>query len=29
MQNYKFDFLKYEFYANWGVYFKFHLQSLT
>ena len=29
MQNFKFDFLKNEFQADWGVRFKFHFQNLT
>ena len=29
MQNFKFDFLEKEFWADWGVRFKFHSQNLT
>ena len=29
MQNFKFDFLKNEFWADLGVRFKFHFQNLT
>ena len=29
MQNFKFDFLKNEFQADWGVNFKFHFRNLT
>ena len=29
MQNFKFEFLKNEFYADWDVRFKFHFQNLT
>ena len=29
MQNFNFDFLENEFWANWGVHFKFHFQNLT
>ena len=28
VQNFKFDFLKNKFYANWGVCFKFHFKNL-
>ena len=28
IQNFKFDFLKKEFWADWGVRFKFHFQNL-
>ena len=29
MQQFKGDFLENEFWANWGVPFKFHFQNLT
>ena len=29
MQNFIFDFLENEFWADWGVRFKFHVQNLT
>ena len=29
IQNFKFDFLRNEFLADWGVRFKFHFQNLT
>ena len=29
MQNFKFDFLENEFWADWGVRFKLHFQNLT
>ena len=28
VQNFKFDFLKNKFNANWGVHFKFHFKNL-
>ena len=29
MQNFNFDFLENEFWADWGVRFKFHFEDLT